>query len=192
MIGLLLAVAFFGIAWRRSLRAGLIALLTSILLIPSTLFLPGSSLLTIQRLTAFALLLNMVRMIRRRELSSHIFAATPVHFIFVIMLAVTFAVGVVFAQPFVSVVDSSHIWANYFTEFFVFIVALAAIRAIGDTMFVARVLAVLLLISAGIAIIEHFTGGSYARLFFKHTKQASTGAANMLQTRGSEVRVRVV
>jgi hypothetical protein len=110
---------------------------------------------------------------------------------FLAMLAATFIVGVVLAQTTVSVTDSSHIWANYFGEFVVFMVVLAAIRAIGDTMFVARALAVLLAISAGIAIIEHFTGGSYARLLFKHSGQASTGPANVLQQRGGQVRVRV-
>src|SRR5436305_5252230 len=193
MIGLLVAVVFFYIAVRRSLRAGLIVLLASILLVPSTLVVPLSptSILTVQRLTAIALLMNIVLRVRRRELSPRIFAMTPVHAVFVLMLGVSFTVGVALAQPNVSVTDSSHIWANYFGEFVVFLIVLAAIRAIGDTMFVARVLAVLLLISAGIAVIEHFTGGSYARLFFRRSGQGSSGAGNVLQQRGSGVRVRV-
>src|SRR3954467_11418606 len=160
-MALLVAVALFVIALRSRLRYALVALLTSILLVPGSLVVPLSptSILTVQRLTAIALFVNIAIRIRRGELSSRIFAVTPVHAIFVAMLAVSFVVGVAYAQPNVSVTDSSHIWANYFGEFVIFLILLAAIRAVGDTMFVARALAVLLLISSGIAILEHFTGG---------------------------------
>src|SRR4051812_41856797 len=96
MLGLLVAVVFFYIALRRSLRAGLVVLLASILLVPSTLVVPLSptTVLTVQRLTALALLVNMIARVRRRELSPWVFGTTPVHAVFVFMLAVTFTVGV--------------------------------------------------------------------------------------------------
>jgi hypothetical protein len=193
MLGLLVAVVFFIIALRRSLRAGLAVVIASILLVPNTLVVPLSptSIITVQRLTAIALLINILMRIRRRGLSPRIFAMTPVHAVFVLMLAVAFAVGVVLAQPTVSVTDSSHIWANYLGEFVVFVIVLAAIRAIGDTTFVVRALAVVLLITAFIAIIEHLTGGSYAQLFFRRSGQSQTGPANVLQQRGGLVRARV-
>src|SRR4051812_21010064 len=189
----LVAIALFVVALRSRLRRALVALLVSILLVPSTLVIPGSptSILTVQRLTAIGLLVNIVFRVRRGELSGRIFAVTPVHAIFVAMLAVAFVVGVAYAQPNVSVTDSSHIWANYFGEFVIFLILLAAIRAVGDTMFVARALAVLLLISSGIAILEHFTGGSYGNLFYRKAGAGHTGAANQLQKRGGDVRVRV-
>src|SRR3954469_910444 len=189
----LVAVALFVIALRSRLRYALVALLTSILLVPGSLVVPLSptSILTVQRVTAIALAVNIARRIRRGELSARVFAVTPVHAIFLAMLAVSFVLGVAYAQPNVSVTDSSHIWANYFGEFVVFIIVLAAIRAIADPMFVARALAVLLLVSAGIAMIEHFTGGSYGNLFYRHAGAGHTGAANVLQERGGEVRVRV-
>src|SRR4051794_28316871 len=151
----LVAVVFFVVALRSRLRRALVVLLASILLVPSTLVVPGSptTILTVQRVTAIALLANLVLRVRRKELSGRVFAVTPVHAIFLAMLAVAFVVGVAYAQPTISVTDSSHIWANYFGEFVMFLIVLAAIRAIQDTTFVARTLAVLLLISAGIAII---------------------------------------
>ena len=191
MFGFLIAVAFFVIAARSTLRRGLAVLLASILLVPNSLYLPGSSIFTVQRTTAVALLINLIVRIRRRELSRDIFAITPVHAMFMVMLAVTFVVGVVLAQPTVSVTDSSHIWANYFGEFVVFLIVLAAIRAINDTMFVARVLAIVLLITAGFAFIEHATGNSYARFFFRGSSQDLAGPASVLEHRGSDVRVRV-
>jgi hypothetical protein len=191
VFGFLLAVIFFVIAARSTLRRGLTVLLASILLVPNSLYLPGSSILTVQRTTAVALLINLIVRIRRREISKDVFAVTPVHAMFMVMLAVTFVVGVVLAQPTVSVTDSSHIWANYFGEFVVFIIVLATIRAINDTMFVARMLAVVLLITAGFAAIEHATGNSYARFFFRGSTQDLSGPASVLEHRGSQVRVRV-
>jgi hypothetical protein len=192
-VAFLAAVFFFVFALRSRLRRALVAMLATILLVPNTLTVPGSptSILTIPRLTAIALLMNIVLRIRRGELSTRIFAITPVHAMFVVMLAVAFVLGVAHAQPNVSVTDSSHIWANYFGEFLMFMIVLAAVRAVGDTMYVVRALAVLLLISSGIAILEHFTGGSYSRLFLRHFGRGRFGAGNQLQTRGGSVRVRV-
>jgi hypothetical protein len=192
-MALLITIVLFVTALRARLRVALVATLASFLLVPSALVVPASptSILTVQRTTAVALLMNLLLLVRRREISGRVFAITPVHAVFVAMLAVSFVVGVAYAQPTVSVTDSSHIWANYFGEFVIFLIVLAAIRAIGDTMFVARALAVLLLVTAGIAFVEHFTGGSWARLLYRRSGQIHAGAANQLQMRGGQTRVRV-
>jgi hypothetical protein len=180
-------------AYRASIRTALVVVIASVLFIPSLLVIPGvgSSVVTVQRVAVVALLVNLIRRVRNGELSWRVFEITPVHAIFLLFLGVAFVLGVGLAQPLVSVTDASHIWANYLDEFVFFITALAAIRAIGDTGFVARAIAGLLLATALIAIGEHLTGSSWARMFFRGTGQLGSTAASDLQERGDEVRVRV-
>ncbi|MFL6238325.1 MAG: O-antigen ligase family protein [Actinomycetes bacterium] len=184
MIAVAIAICAFGLAFWGSLRIALAVLIGTLLLVPSDMIPPGapSSVLTVQRLTAIALLLNLGLRVYRREIPRNVFSITPVHAVFLVFLAASFLLGVSLAQPDVNATAAIHIWFNYAGEFGIFIVALAGIRAVKDTEFVVATIAVVLLITAGIGIIEHLTGSSYERLLHR---------APILGTRGGEVRIRV-
>jgi hypothetical protein len=188
-IALILAI----IAFRASIRVALVVVVASVLFIPSLLVIPGvgSSIVTVQRLAMVGLLLNLVRRVRDHELPARIFEVTPIHAAFLLFLGVSFVLGVGLAQPLVSVTDASHVWANFLDEFIFFITSLAAIRAIGDIGFIIRSVGSLLVASACIAIGEHVTGQSWARMFFRGSGQLDSTAAAGLQERGGAVRVRV-
>src|SRR5438270_3134028 len=113
MIALLLALFAFVLTLWAPIRVALVVLIGTLLLVPSGLVPPGipSSVLTIQRLTALALLINLAFRIRRGEISSRVFAVTPVHAMFLAFLGVTFVTGVALAQPSVTVTTTSHIWS---------------------------------------------------------------------------------
>ena len=191
MIALVIAVGAFALALWTPLRVALVVLISALLLVPSGLVPPHSpsSVLSVQRLVAAALIMNVLLRIRRGEVSGRVFEVTPVHAMFLAFLGVAFVLGVSLAQPNVTATTSSHIWANYLGEFVIFIAALATFRAIGDTTFAVSAIASVFLVSAGIGIIEHITGSSYERLLFRGTPEFRNVAA--LGHRGGEVRIRV-
>ncbi|MDX6286222.1 MAG: hypothetical protein QOG53_1707 [Frankiales bacterium] len=188
-----IAVVVAIITFRASIRTGLVVLVATVLFIPSLLVVPGAgtSIVTVQRIAMVALLLNLVRRVRASELPGRIFEVTPIHAVFLLFLATSFVLGVGLAQPLVSITDASHVWANFLDEFVFFVVALAAIRAIGDIRFIIRAFAALLVTSAVIAVGEHATGQSWARMFFSGADKGATTASAALQQRGDQTRVRV-
>jgi hypothetical protein len=193
LIDLAIAVIVTIIAFRSSIRIALVVVVASVLFIPSLLALPGvgSSIVTVQRLAMAALLVNLVSRVRHGELPARIFEVTPIHAAFLLFLGVSFVLGVGLAQPLISVTDASHVWANFLDEFVFFITSLAAIRAIGDIGYIIRAVGGLLIASACIALGEHITGQSWARMFFRGSGQLGSTASSGLQERGSGVRVRV-
>lgn len=173
-------------------RVGFAVVVASVVLVPGSLPVhnPVTNYAYFTRVLVVALAIRLVLAIRAGALPSSSLRWTPVHSAFVVFLGSVFLVGVAFAQPVVSaphMVDTALILVD---QFLFFAVALASIRVIGELRWVLGVISVVLVASAGIGIIEHFTESSWGH--FLYNGQAVTGvpATDPLEIRLDSVRVR--
>jgi hypothetical protein len=191
--GLLVAAAAAGLALAARLRVAFVALLAVVFIVPSTLVAPNgiSSFVTTNRVVLGAFLLGMVVRWRRGEVPRDVFRVTRVHVTVAALALTALVVGVGLAPAGTPSLVSIHNWAGYADGAAFFIAAVAAIRAIGDPRWVARAITTVVLISAVIGIVEHYTGGSWARWWF-HSQRSQLGSlpAVPLEHRLGSVRVR--
>jgi hypothetical protein len=79
---------------------------------------------------------------------------------------------------------------NLIDQFVFFAVALACVRVIGDLRWVLSLVAIVLLVSAGIGVIEHVTESSWGHFLFNGHAVSGSTASNPLEVRLDNVRVR--
>ena len=191
--GLLVAAVAAGLVLAARLRVAFVTLIAVTFLVPSELVAPNgmSSFLTTNRVVVVAFLVGMALRVRRGEVPAAVFRVTRVHVALAALAVTGLVVGVGLAPAGTPSLTSLHDWAVDADAVLFFVAALAAIRAIGDAAWVARVVAVVVLLSAGVAVGEHFTGGSWARWWF-HSQRSQLGSlpAVPLESRLGSVRVR--
>ena len=180
------------IVWAPLERA-LVAYLAVIILLPAALQLPNGlvSVLSVPRLAILALGLRIVIAVRRREISVDALRPTAVHAVFFVFVAVALVNGVLLAAPLTSTTEAVNNWLGIVEQFVVFAVIVAVLRTLPGKRAVVRAFAVIVGISAVIAILERFTGTSWARLVLENMPGQSRGLnAIPLEQRGGGVRVR--
>jgi hypothetical protein len=173
------------------LRYSLVAFLAVVVLLPAGMVFPNglSSLPTIGRVATLALVLRLVVAIRRGEVSSDVLRLTRVHAAFCAFLLIALVNGVFLATPDASTPMLR--WLGLVDQFLAFAVVLAVARALDDSYWIVRALGVTFGISALIAILEHITGVSWARLLLEHLPgQQDILGAGPLEQRAGGVRVR--
>lgn len=193
---LLVTVVACGVALRARLRVALATLLAAVFLVPDTLLVPrqftSTSYLTVSRAVIVAFALGIIWRATRGELAVSCLRPRRVHLVLIVFVAVAYVNGIALAAPTTDIAPALHIWMGWVDDLVFFWAVLAAIRAIDDDLWVAKLVSVILVLTAGIAIIEHFDHSSYARWWFKGepTLLNSTVPASPLELRGTSLRVR--
>lgn len=187
---LLVAAASCWIILRARLRIGFAVVAAGILLVPGPLALrnPITTYALFSRVLVVALALKLAYEIKRGTVPRTVLRWTIVHTAFVIFLACVFLAGVVLAE---TSVESQGLTAAYLLvvdPFVYFVVALACVRAIGDLRWCLGSIAVALLASAGIGIVEHATGNAWGHFLFGRTL-TGTVASDTLTSRFGKLRV---
>jgi hypothetical protein len=167
-------------------------LIGSMMLIPSTLVAPHmlTSYATVNHILIGAAGVRLATMAKQGGWN-RLFTATPLH-LAIALLIVTWAVnGLAFAPPGgIPTVALQRVIDLGFVGVF-FIVMLALCRWIDNPRFVMRALLVTFGVSAGIAVLEHFTNQAYGEHLFNLAGEAgSTTASHVLESRGGHLRVR--
>ena len=176
------------------LRWGLVVLLGVTLLVPDSLVVPYeiSDLLNVQRLCLVAFVARLAIGLRRGDVDLDALRVTPVHVALLGFAAASFVVGVMLAPSVLGPTRPFDEWLLVVDQVLFFTVVLAAIRTVDDMRWVARVVVVLVAVSAAIAVGEHVARTSYtARVFFADLPaQADAPGARPIELRGGDVRVR--
>ncbi|MCU1449462.1 MAG: O-antigen ligase protein [Acidimicrobiales bacterium] len=187
--GLMISVIAFIL--KAPLRYSLVAFLAVVVLLPAGMVFPNalSALPTIGRVATIGLGLRLVVALRRGEASSDVMRPTLVHGAFCVFLCVALVNGVLLASPAASTPMLR--WLGLVDQFLAFALTLAVARALDDSYWIARVLALLFGVSVLIAILEHITGVSWGRLLLEHLPgQRDILGAGPLERRAGGVRVR--
>lgn len=173
-------------------RFGFAVLVASVVLVPGSLPVhnPLTNYAYFTRVLLVMLAIRLLLAVRAGEISLWAWRWTPVHSAFVVFVVSVFVAGVVLAQPVTPATRMLDGTLNVVDQFVFFAVALACVRVIGDLRWVLGVIAAVLLVSAGIGIIEHFTEASWDRFLFDGHTLTGTPAANPLEVRLDAVRVR--
>jgi hypothetical protein len=183
----LLAVALFLLP----LRAAFATFVITLLVIPATLPVPNplTTYLTVTRLLLIVLAVRLVVAVRLGGLPRETLRWTPLHTAFAVFLAATFLAGVALASTTTSWSGTTGEWYDLLDEFLFLVVAIGYVRAIGNFRWVLGVVSVALLVSVGIALVEHATGDSWGHWLFLHQRVAAD-ASHPLEVRAGSVRVR--
>jgi hypothetical protein len=163
------------------------------MLVPATLVTPHlhTSYATVNHLVTGAAALRMASLARRGEVSRDTFRATPLHLALALLLVTWAVTGVVFAPSTEVSATAEQRMVNLAFTIAFFIITLALCRLIDDPWLVMQMLTVTLVITAGIAVTEHFTKGSFGHWVFGIAGHAGEiDAAHVLETRAHHVRVR--
>jgi hypothetical protein len=184
------ALALSAVVLLTRLRVGFAVAVASILLVPGSLVLrnPFTSYALFTRVIVIALAVRLAYELKRGTVKFNVLRWTTVHTAFVIFLACTFVAGVVLAD---TTFESHSITASYLLivdPFLFFVVALACVRAIGDLRWCLGVVAVALVATAGIGIVEHATGGAWGHFLFGHIDPQAV-ASDPLTSRFGHLRV---
>src|SRR3954452_888508 len=173
------------------LRAAFATFVVSLLVIPATLPVPNpvTTYLTVTRLLLVVLALRLVVGVRFGRLPRETLRWTPLHTAFAVFLAATFVAGVALASPTTSWTGTTAEWYDLVDQFVFLVVAIGYVRAIGNLRWVLGTVAVALLVSVGIALIEHAGGGSWGHWLFSRQRVAAD-ASHPLEIRAGSVRVR--
>lgn len=189
----LLAVATLvaaGVAARVSQRAAFTVLFASIVLVPASLSMPTgglTSLLAVHRVVLLGALAGLVW--RHRE--PRIWRVTPTVLAFLVYLATVLLTGIVFTPTVLDAGGQVTTYLNVVEQVVVLVVCTALVRADPDAAWFLRPISVVLLVSAGIAAIEHVTGNSWSHWLFQAVPaQQGNAAAGELAVRAHTVRVR--
>jgi len=141
------------------------------------------------RVLVVVLAIRLLFAIHARVVSTSVFGWTTLHTAFVVFLGAVYLAGVVFADATVRPGAAMSAALLLLDQFVFFAVMLACVRAIDDLRWVLGVVAVVLLASAGIAVIEHFTEGSWGHFLYGKSIPSVT-ASNELTLRLNDVRVK--
>lgn len=192
---LAVVVVACAVTFRARLKVALATVLAVAFLLPDTLIVPRQFIATSQvpviRAVILFFALGMVRRLARREIDFRAFQPRRIHLVLMAFVVVAFVDGVALGAPTAGLEASLHDWATWVDQLVFFWSVLGAIRAIDDDLWVGRALGVILVVTAGIAIGEHFDHSSYARWWFKgEPTLMGSGGAIPLEHRGGGVRVR--
>lgn len=179
-------------------RWALGTLLATLLLVPATLAIPNglTPLPTVGRVVTLAALAALAVRVRHGRLlaapgQDAPFASTPVHLALGAWLVAAYLAGVVAATPTTPPATTAYAYVGLLEQAGVFVAVLGLLRVVGDTRWMLRLLAVLLLASVAVALVEHVSGRSFGQtLFAGLPSQAGTDAAHPLEGRLGDVRVR--
>ena len=183
---LTIAAAFVAARWPG--RVGFTVLVASIVLVPATLTLPNglSAYLTVHRVVLVGLLIGLL--VRQR---SRMWRPTPTSLAFVVYLVLLLIAGVLLASPAVGLGDEMTRYVDFVEQAVVLIVCTAVVRNDRDAAWFVLPLTGVLLVSAGIGVVEHFTHDSWSHwLFSRLPSQQGSPAAGPLAIREGQVRVR--
>jgi hypothetical protein len=184
-------VALSGVVLFARLRIGFVVVVASMILIPASLQIrnPVTPYALFTRVLVVALAIRLLFALRSGEVPRWAMRWTVVHTAFVVFLGAMFIAGIVLADPSVAPGPMTAAAVLLLDQFVFFVVALACVRAIGDLRWVLGVVGSVLLVSAGIGIIEHFSHGSWGHFLFSHQVPSVT-ASDPLSARLDTVRVR--
>jgi hypothetical protein len=173
-------------------RWALALVLAVVLLVPSGIVVPHSpsAQITIPRLAVAVFGLGMLAK-NRQGLVTGAFRPTRMHFVLGAYLLGTFFVGVTLAGSQITTRAALRDWWSISEEVVFFAAVLAALRSL-DLWWAARLATGLVLVTAGIAVIEHVTRHGYSAFWYRHFLNALPGGDRSvlsLQTRGGQVRV---
>ena len=184
-------VALSGVVLFTRLRIGFVLVTAAMVLIPASLQIrnPLTPYALFTRVLVVALAIRLLFALRSGEVPRWTLRWTVVHTAFVVFLGAMFVAGVLLADPSVKPGPMTAAAVLLIDQFVFFVVALACVRAIGDLRWVLGVIGAVLLFSAGIGIIEHFTHGSWGHFLFGRLVPSVT-ASEPLSPRLDTVRVR--
>lgn len=168
-------------------------LVGSLLVVPTSLVVPHlhSSYVTIDHVLIAAAAFRLVAMQRRGELPRWVWRATPVHLALALLALVWATCGSVFAGTYSSPSAQLLRMVNLAFLAAFFVVALALLRWMDRPRLALGVVTGAVAAGALIAVIEHATGHAYGQALFDFAGEShSTEAAQALETRGTELRVR--
>lgn len=190
---LLLGVGLFlAAAWGRPpLTFGV--LISTLLLVPSTLPVPGAppTLVTVSRLVELGALIGVVLAVRRGRLPGRALAAHPVMVPLLLYLGVIAVTGLALADAGVDPVAGGYLWLSQAESLVFLLLGLALGRGLP-----ARSVLTMLATTAGVVglvvLLEVVTGDSWARHLFRlgAPDLLSTGPAGPLEVRAGELRAR--
>jgi hypothetical protein len=181
-------VAAFAAA-RKPGRVGFTILVGSIVLLPASLVLPNglTSLLTVHRVVLIGLLLGLV--VRRGP--DDRWRPTPTTLAFLLYLVVVLVTGVLLAAPGLDSGEVLEKFLNIAEQPLVLIACLAIVRSDAEPSWYLKPLAGVLMVSAGIATVEHVTSSSWSQWIFNGLpSQKGNAAATDLAVRDGIRRVR--
>jgi hypothetical protein len=196
LTGTVLSIAIAAlVAWflvRTSVKIALATLLATTFVIPGSVLVPGSSTgyTTVHRIVLGIFILNILRKIARKELPAAVLQPSKPTVALTAWVILTFAIGVAMADTSYPVGAATFLWVFVveYALFFVFVVA--AIRAIGDPWWVARLVSTVIVGTAGIAVYEHFSGVSVGRMLARLLRGGGGYlGVSPLGRRGGDVRV---
>jgi hypothetical protein len=184
-------VALSGVVLFARLRIGFIVVVATTILIPASLQIrnPITPYALFTRVLVVALAIRLLFALRAGEVPRPAMRWTIVHTAFVVFLAGMFVAGVLLADPSVKPGPMEAAAVLLVDQFVFFVVVLACVRAIGDLRWVLGVVGAVLLVSAGIGVIEHFTHGSWGHFLFGR-QVSNVTASSPLSARLDTVRVR--
>jgi len=185
------AAVLCGVIIFARLRAGFVVVVAATLLVPGSLLLrnPITPYALFTRVLIVVLALRLGVEIWRGSIDRSVLRWTTVHTGFVVFLVATFIAGVALAD---SAFTNGGVTAAYLLlldQFLFFVVMLACVRVIGSLPWCLGVVAIVLLMSAGIGLIEHATHGSWGHFLFGRIVAGVVGS-DPLTMRLDNVRVR--
>lgn len=187
-IAIALLVAWYLI--RASIRVALVVLVATSFVLPGTVLVPGSfsAHTTLHRIVLGIFILNLLRKVAFGQIPASVLRPSGVTVALAAWVVLSFAIGVAFADQNLSLSFSTFLWIFILDYAVFFYFVLAGIRAIGDPWWFARVLVVLIVVNAGMAVYEHFTGDSVARRLAQLIRRRGYVGVNRLGTRGGDPR----
>lgn len=192
----LLATAALGAAaagLHASPRRAFLLLACTVLLVPATLVVPNgvTPIPTVVRLVTVAVGLGLLVRAGSAEERRELFRPTPVHLAAGLYLLGILATGVVLAVPAVRPADALQSWLGQVEPFVVFVVALAAARAVRGPRALVQALALVAGATVLVGLLEHLSGGSWGHLLFGGKGSRGSGPAGLpLETRDGSTRIR--
>lgn len=187
------ALAAVVTVFRRPVRLGLPLVVGVIVLVPATLVVPNgvSFVPTFHRVVLWSLLAGVVVAVGRDRLPSRTLRLTPVHLLAAVVVVVTLIVGIGVGLPLASFRHAAVSWLRVLDHLVVFVAVAAVVRATPDLRRVRWIIAIAVLLAAGIGVTEHLTRASWGQwLFGDLASQRATDAASSLGVRAGNVRVR--
>jgi hypothetical protein len=174
-------VAFVALA---RLKAATVVLLAVVVLVPAGLAPPfGIPLLSVHNVVVYGFLAGLTRRALKGEVSATALRPNIVVYCFLVFLAVVYVNGVVLSDP--GVPGTINKFQIYVDHFALFLAVLAAARLIGDVRWVASAYVGVTLVSVGIALVEHFTRGSWAHWWYQgNPAQANSVGGQVLESVG--------
>lgn len=170
--------------------SGAFGVLTAVwLLVPPNLIVPHAPhILLVHTVVLYAFCFRLMARRGPGEPSSAAYLPTYVHAALLALVLVLFFEGVIFTPRGNSLNGDLHFWFNDFNLLVLFVVVLAVVRTISLRKAVG-ILGVVVSVTVGVGVMEHFTHRGWSAYFFEHIPSSylAPGAAP-LQTRGGHVR----